>query len=345
MNTPHDDGEATVRVGPDGKPLSKPKRTGRSGATTAAGICALAVVLAAGVGWLVWPTHAPPAPATPQPPPQAVAPVPKTEAPVPTTLATAPATASVEQIRRNDPSGISVFRLAENPRVLVLDFASLAEQGRMLDRIAALTEKAGLPRDRIIDTKELSEAIHKEGGPDPWFYYGHDYSAASLARFFTLADSSGITLTQDELRLRRIADQAGLLDANSRGALISVPRVGADSNVSAGARDAILTHELSHGEYFTNPDYARHVHQFWSTTLTEAERAAFRTDLERQGYDRGNLEVMENEAHAYLLFTPDPRFFLPSQVGISPDRRADLRAAFLRDMPQGWLRTILETLP
>jgi hypothetical protein len=265
----------------------------------------------------------------------AVAPVQPTDTPFLVT------TANVEQIRRNDTSDLSVFRLAENPRIAVLDFASLAEQGRMLDRIAALTEKSGLPRDRIVDPQELSRAIQSEGGSDPWFYYGHDYSAAELARFFAMAAHTQVALTPEEERLRRLADQLGLLEADSQGALISIPRVGADSNVTSSARDTILSHELSHGEYFSNPTYARYVRQFWTVALTEKEREAFRAYLERQGYDRSNPEIMENETQAYLLFTADPRFFTPSQVGMSAERRADLKSVFLRDMPQGWLRELL----
>ncbi len=267
-----------------------------------------------------------------------VAPVRATDAAVQVT------TATVEEIRRDDPSGLSVFRVAENPRIVVLDFASLVEQGRMLDRIAALTEKSGLPRDRIVDADELSRAIQSEGGKDPWFYYGHDYSAAELARFFAVSVHTDVALTPEEDRLRHLAEQLGLLEADSQGALISIPRVGADSNVTPGARDTILSHELSHGEYFSNPTYARYVRQFWTVALTEKEREDFRGFLERQGYDRGNPEIMENETQAYLVFTMDPRFFTPSQVGMSAERRAELRSVFLRDMPEGWLRDLLERL-
>ena len=41
------------------------------------------------------------------------------------------------------PTSLTVFRLADNPRILVLDFASLHEQGEMLNRVAAFVEKAG----------------------------------------------------------------------------------------------------------------------------------------------------------------------------------------------------------
>src|SRR5205807_1326503 len=80
-------------------------------------------------------------------------------------------------------------------------------------------------------------------------------------------------------------------------------QVGANENVTRRARATILRHELSHGEYFTNPVYAAFVHRFWTQTLTPGERDRIRRYLQSQGYDSGLEDVMENEAQAYLMFT------------------------------------------
>jgi hypothetical protein len=45
--------------------------------------------------------------------------------------------ATEAEIGRHVPTSLTVFRLADNPRILVLDFASLHEQGKMLNRVAA----------------------------------------------------------------------------------------------------------------------------------------------------------------------------------------------------------------
>ena len=58
---------------------------------------------------------------------------------------------------------LTVFRFADNPKILVLDFASLHEQGKMLNRVAAFVEKAGLPHDRVLTDAELDAAIHARG--------------------------------------------------------------------------------------------------------------------------------------------------------------------------------------
>lgn len=249
--------------------------------------------------------------------------------------------ASIGQIRAHRPIDVSVFRLAETPRVVVVDFASLAKQGRMLDRIAALTEKAGLPRDRILTPDELERAVKVGGDMATGFYYGHDYSAASLRRFFSIAERDKVALTPEEAMLRRVLQRAGWLDPGAVAGLISVPGVGADERVTPAARNAILSHELSHAAYFSDPDYAAYVHRFVAGTLTAAEQSAFRGFLGREGYDVANAELMENETHAYLVFTPDPLFFTPALVGMQPERRTELRQAFQRGMADGWLKEVL----
>ena len=50
---------------------------------------------------------------------------------------------------------------------------------------------------------------------------------------------------------------------------------------------------------------------------------------------------MLNEMQAYLMFTDDPHFFLPSNIDMTEARRAALRAAFRRDLPLPWLRAEL----
>ena len=64
--------------------------------------------------------------------------------------------------------------------------------------------------------------------------------------------------------------------------LISLPTVGSDPRITASARAAILRHELSHGEFFSNPAYAEYVRGFWTQQLTEDERAGMRAFLGRQ---------------------------------------------------------------
>ncbi len=265
--------------------------------------------------------------------------------PAPAPAAFSIETATEQQILAHVPANGApdpmIFRFKANPRILLLDFASLLDQGRMLNRVAALSEKSGLPHDRLLSDSELDTAIRAGGDTAETFYYGHDYGAPELLRFFALGDRDSIRLMSQEDTLRRLIRQDGWFDPNVRAALLSIPQVGADAHVTRSARATILHHELSHGEYFTNPDYAAFAHRFWTRTLTPAERDRIRIHLHSLGYDSSLEEVMENEAQAYLMFTDGAEFFTPEAVRMTKARLAELRKGFLGAMPAGWLRDSL----
>ncbi len=249
--------------------------------------------------------------------------------------------ASEAVIEADHPNGIAIFRFAPNPAVVVLDFASLATQGEMLNRLASFVEKQGLPHDHVLNDADLTQAIRARGETPETYYYGHDYRAADIARFFQTADQDHTALNAEEEWLRGLADRLGWLGVTpvgAVGALITLPRVNADAVVDAAARHTILHHELSHGEYFTNPAYAATAARFWNDDLTDAERRQFRAFLAHDGYDPNIEDLMINESQAYLMHTPDRRFFSEALVGLTPERLAELRSRFRHDMQPGWLR-------
>lgn len=300
-------------------------------------------VLLAGGGFLAGRFFGPPASPISVPVPAPAAPVVSSiaqspAASVPSSTRFAIRTATEAEIAADVPDKLTFFRFALNPRIVVLDFASLREQGLMLNRVAALIEKAGLPHDRVLDDAELDDAIRRSGATVETYYLGHDYAAEAIARFFALADRDGIHLHPEEETLRALAIDQGWLKPDAVGAVISVPRAGLDPILDQQARAVILHHELSHGEYFTNPVYNAYVHRFWQDTLTASDRAAFRDFLGREDYDTGIEDLMINEMQAYLMHTRDPRFFNARALGLAPDRVALLQALFLLNMPAGWLR-------
>jgi len=245
--------------------------------------------------------------------------------------------ASERELQTEVASTLTVRRFASNRAILVLDFPTLAEQGQMLNRLAAWAEKRGVPHDRLLNDAELDAVITASGATPATFYYGHDYRAADIDRFFALADAERLTLNPEEARLRRLIAQARA-EQPGVGAMISVPRADAANGVDAAARAAILHHELSHGEYFTNPAYAAFVGSIWRDVLSESERAAFRRFLADEGYDPALEDLMINEMGAYLMFTPDRRFFDPAALGIPAARLDAIEERFAAQMPAGWLR-------
>lgn len=339
--TPEPDDDDTIRLLPPRKPQSM--LTSRRAWLAGAGILGTACLLRGASLLLESPqparvASAPPAPRV-QPPPT-VAP-----APVPAAPEFAIRHATEQEILHNVPTGLTIFRFADDRRILVLDFASLYQQGMTLNRVAALIEKAGAPHNHVLSEPELLKAIRADGSTMSNYYYGHDYSAASLRRFFALVDAERIPLDPEEQQLRDLLDQVGWFKPDVQGGLISIPAVGSDRNVTLSARRAILHHELSHGMFFSDADYAGFVHDFWNVALTAQERANVRRFLGSEGYDTRLEELMYNEMQAYLMFTYDPMFFSAEMIGMAPRRLAALQAAFLAGMPTGWLSNALAATP
>ena len=250
--------------------------------------------------------------------------------PAPAPIATRqpfPSLTEAELLALRSPSP-TMRRLRENPRVFVLLFPDLDRQGAALNRAAALIEKAGLPRDRLLDQAELDDVIARSGDTPATWYLGHDYRATDLKRFFALAARDRIALNEAELWVR---DQLDLAEAEAGpGPLALVSAAAPGPAMDAGMRGAVLRHEIGHGHYFTIPGFAEHAHSVWNTRFAEPERAAFRAFLSREGYDPGNEDLLANETMAYLLFTPDPRFFAPAMVGLDAATVERLRG-LLRD--------------
>ena len=332
---PHDqakDDDATVRLTQKrvyGRPADRPLIPAGGGIPAIFRLIALVCMIIIGVaGWFVMRER----PSTPD-----LYGGPATQAP-----GAAPAIAirlaDEAEILAFETDGIAVFRFALNRLVLVLDFASLLEQGLMLNRAAALVEKTGLPRDRVLGDVELDAAIAAAGDTMETYYFGHDYATADLVRFFALADRDGIRLRPQEEWLRALLRQEGMLTPEVRGALISIPRVGAGAGVDAGLRAAILRHELSHAEYFSNPGYADYARRFWRDGLDEAGREVFRRYLAAQNYDPSLEDLLVNETQAYLMHTTDKRLFSAASLGVAVEVMDRWQANFLLGMPNGWLR-------
>jgi hypothetical protein len=235
--------------------------------------------------------------------------------------------------------GMRVYRLSPAPEIRVLLFSSLTLQGHTLNRIGAFVEKAGMPRDRVVNDTELDGAIANGHDSVETYYYGHDYRAADLARFFATAGADHIDLRPEEIALRQVLVREGLLAPGAQGAIISLPPPGNDGIRDAHGRAAILRHEISHGVYFTNPAYAAYVQRFWDSVMDADERQKLRHFLGSEGYDTANDDLIRNESQAYLVFTPDKRFFSAAAIGMSGSETAALQQKFLDGMPVAWLKS------
>lgn len=242
-----------------------------------------------------------------------------------------------QQILAAQNSTLQVFDYSGREPVFILDFPTLAEQGRTFNRVVALIERIGPARARVLDDAELAAFIRTTGKTEYTFAYGNDFLVSELVVFFNLAEHNNIALNEEERRLRSLLFERGLIRERNgflqavrpNAVILSIPQQSdGEPPVDAEARRTILTHELSHAEYYTNPAYRDWCRKFWREILTERQREKLRAFLTRSGYDPGNEELMINEAQAYLSFTPDPRAFSAKMAGLSEQELASLRQAF-----------------
>ncbi|MBR0650299.1 hypothetical protein GXW78_11550 [Roseomonas terrae] len=332
------DHDATVRLARPGtapvQPPSRPPAPAGRGRPVALIAAAGALVAVTGSGAALWFLRgADPADPPPKPEAAALAPPPPI-VPAAALYVEPPAIAATEDTIREHRAAVpTLFSLANNPRVFVIDFPDLEAQGAAMNRVAALIEKAGAPRDRVLDDAELAAAIARSGETPATYYYGHNYRGRDIDRFFALAAQQGIALTAGETWLRdQLARIRTTVPAGDAIAILSVP--GLDARIDPLMRRAILHHEIGHGHFFTNTAFADHVGRVWREVFTADERAHFRAFLQREGYDPSLEEVMMNEAMAYLIFTPDTRFFTPAHAGLDEARADELRAALRDGVPR-----------
>jgi hypothetical protein len=247
------------------------------------------------------------------------------------------------------------WRFKSNPAVFVIEFPSLHEQGMAMNRMAALFEKRHAPRDRVLNDSELAALVQRSGDSTASFYQGHDYPAARVARFFTLAAAAQTALNRQERQLLAKLQDAGAIagdahtgfSAPGTQAVVSFtalqaddPTTAADETIDPVRRQAVLRHELSHGEYFTNPSYRAHSHTFWSRRLSAKERATWKRYLASLDYDPADEDLMANETQAMLMHTPDPQAFNAGVLGISDNALAAMRARFRTGEPVHGLAAI-----
>jgi len=244
--------------------------------------------------------------------------------------------AEEQAILADDALTLHAWRFAPAPSIVVLVFPSLHAQALTLNRAAVFLELIGASRTEVPDDAVLARVIADAHLQFDTFYYAHDYRAADLLGMWSLAERQGVRLLPEEVALRALLMDAAAAP-DGLGAVISIPPPGPGLQDRAG-RATILRHELSHGVYFIDPDYAAMVDQFWRDHLTEAQRAAFRRYLSGQAYDPSNDELMRNETQAYLVHTADPRFFSAEAVGLPQAEVTALRSDFIAAMPAGWLK-------
>jgi hypothetical protein len=256
-------------------------------------------------------------------------------------------TADVETILNSRTGHLSVWRLENNPNVMIFDFPSLAEQGRTFNRMTQLTEQFNEPYKRVLGNAEFVKYLEALRRNEADFAYGHDLLVSEFVLFFNLAERDKVELFPEELAVRNFLIEHGVMRywrgiyqaEKGRGNLVvlSVPQVQEkrenEPRISLFARRAIVLHEIAHGEYYTNKYYAEYCRKFWWNVLTEDQRARFKAFLSNYNYSLNADELLINEMQAYLMFTPDRGSFSAAKLGVAEAELEAMRDAFVNGKP------------
>lgn len=183
------------------------------------------------------------------------------------------------------------------PHILFLDFRNYKVQSDFFLRLSFFTEKAGF-RGKILSDEELL---------DKHSYNAHDYSADSLARFFTSAKKQNFPLNEKELLFREIliANSIIIPDgefyAAGNGAVVSIAQ-----ESQRWLRRSFLAHEIWHSVFFTDEAFRNAVSAVYYTIDSQslAFIQGFWKSQPSLGYNINDDYLMKNEFMAYLMQQP-----------------------------------------
>ncbi|SIQ19212.1 hypothetical protein SAMN05920897_10524 [Alkalispirochaeta americana] len=198
--------------------------------------------------------------------------------------------------RRDD---FELFSWSAYPRILWMDHRSYQTQARMFRRLAFFVEKRGY-QGRLLSNQEL-EDLHG--------WNAHNYRPEGLADFFNAAEASGFELNSEELVLRDIAHEQGLLIRQSSGDAPAgerwLPGTGGVLSISQESvsplRRLLTVHEAMHGVFYEEPEFRRAAYDYWDHRLSRRERDFWQTFFSWMSYDPDDRYLMVNEFQAYLL--------------------------------------------
>lgn len=254
-------------------------------------------------------------------------------------------TADFNTILASKSDELIVWQYSLNPDIYIFDFPNLTQQGRAFNRITQLTEQFNEPYKRVLTDREMESYLNSIRRTQANMAFGNDVLVSELVLFFNLAENDKVELNPEELMLRNFAISQGLIKVwrkfyqavQPNVVFLSIPQIqekrAGEPRVNELARRTVFTHEISHGEYYTNPRYAKYCAHFWYNVLNDAQRNAFKTFLSKYNYSINEEELLINETQAYLLFTPDPSSFSAEKLGVADEELDAMREAFRKGMP------------
>ncbi|MDR2418216.1 MAG: LysM peptidoglycan-binding domain-containing protein [Treponema sp.] len=176
--------------------------------------------------------------------------------------------------------------------ILIFDTASYRIQSRFLKRLAFFVERSGT-RGQLLTDQQLGHRLD---------WYAHDYQAEDLAVFFNTAASTHFSLSAEELELRDILLDVGIIrnGQNNRfvagaGAIISISRESSNE-----LRSRFMIHEGFHGLFFLDKAFREFSYHRYENLNPQAKRYLL-SYFSYMGYDTSYQFLVVNEFMAYVL--------------------------------------------
>ncbi|MDC7220406.1 MAG: hypothetical protein PQJ59_10720 [Spirochaetales bacterium] len=179
----------------------------------------------------------------------------------------------------------------EGNNILIFDFKNYEVQDKYFKRLAFFMEKPGY-RGTLMTDEEI-EGLHG--------WNAHDYSAEGLVSFYNLAREEDFPLNREELDLRQILLNKGIILFDGKeyltgeGAIVSITR-----ETSPTLRQRFITHESLHGLFFTDEEFREEIRSYWMG-LPENYREIWRFFMVNNAYDPSDEVLMYNEMLGYTL--------------------------------------------
>jgi hypothetical protein len=184
-----------------------------------------------------------------------------------------------------------VFRWESFPGALIFDTADYAVQDKLFKRLAFFVEKRGY-RGKLVSDRDLA-------GQHAW--NAHDYRAEDLAAFYELARQQNFPLLREELLLKDILVDSGIIKTlngtvtTGEGAVVSISR---ESN--GYLRRLFMAHECFHGIFFLDADFRAFAKQRYDG-LDSVSKRVLLSYFDYQSYDITDEYLVVNEFMAYML--------------------------------------------
>ncbi|MDR2418217.1 MAG: hypothetical protein LBD79_04100 [Treponema sp.] len=179
--------------------------------------------------------------------------------------------------------------------ILIFDTATYDVQNRLTKRLAFFVEKPDFNGHLLTD----AELAPLNG------WRAHDYKADDLAAFFHTAARTRFTLSREELELRELLLDTGIIRQAPAGGFIAGAGaiVSLSQESSRSLRYTHIVHECFHAIFFLDEDFRAFSRRRFEKLDPQAKRFIL-AYFDYLGYDTSNDYLMVNEFMGYILQQP-----------------------------------------